>query len=879
MTLLVGFALTAVSVRELGEANEAERERNLASRAQERAALFESITDGIGTLLGTAAAVAETTDGSESAFRRAVEPRLSTTVLTNAVLIDSAQRPAGRVTAVVGTRPRHLDKFDEECWEAIRTAARRGRLTVMPAGMSKGVQLLGLAAATRPGSRYVVYSEVVVPQGIGPVDRETGTDELDYAFYLGAESPENLVVSNTSELPIRGQRVVRRIAMGGARPLVVMGDRSGAPGLLSPQLWLVLVVGVFVTAIIGALVEWNRRRRIAAVNLVKHLRIANAELEASEGALRSAEERFRALVEEVPLVTYMDALDELATTQYMSPQVVDLLGWSVEHWLSDPRHFIDAIHPDDRDRFLELAAEHVSGKPFSLEYRLVDRLGRTRWVLDEAVVERDAEGKPVRSRGFMLDITARKEAEGALEKQAELNRHQALHDSVTGLPNRRLFQMRVEEAVAQAAATGEFACVLLIDLDHFKDVNDTLGHQRGDLLLQGLAERLREIVRRDDTVARLGGDEFGVVARGVGADDAMAMAHGIRNALASPVPVAGLELEVGASIGISIYPTHGSDVDDLIRHADVALYRSKEVRLPVVYAAEHDHFSPSRLRLLTGLRSAIRNDELILRFQPQVTATSGAMEGVEALVRWQHPQLGLVMPDEFIPLAEHTDLIRPLTLHVLENALDQCRAWHEQGHELGVAVNVTTRDLIDARFPDAVAARLARAAVRPELLTLEITEGAVLTDPVRARDVLAKLSAIGVRIAIDDFGVGYSSLGTLKSLPIHVLKIDKSFVLGMAADEDDAAIVRSTIDLAHNLGLQVVAEGVETEDVWMILTALGCDVVQGFHFAQPLPAEQVVGVASACPWSCEPDAPDRSASTAASTSSREFPHPLVAHGS
>lgn len=844
-----------MTIDELVRDGEAQRDQELAVRAEERTALITSIADGIRTLLETAATVAETTDGNTTAFRRAVVPRLQTTVLSSAVLMDARTQPSKRVLAVAGRTPLLVDTFDAQCWRAIRRTRREGRLGIIKADIRNGMRVLGLAAAMRPGSRFVVYGEILVPEAMRYNVGGSSSDGLEFAFYLGSESPKNVLASSTTDLPIRGHRLVRTLNLGGEPSLIVFADPSGGPRFLLPlRLWLVLGTGLVVTTIIALLVEWNRRRRMTAMRLVGHLRKSNVELAASETALRTAEGRYRDLVEELPMITYVDALDDVATSIYLSPQIVDLLGWPVEYWLEDPQRFIDAIHPDDRKRFLELTAEHARGRPFSLEYRLTSRFGRTHWVLDQASIEHDAAGNAVRSRGFLLDITARKEAEEAQEEaqralmaQAELNRHQALHDSLTGLPNRRLFRDRIEEALEGSSSTDEHVAVALIDLDHFKEVNDTLGHQRGDLLLEGLGERLRALVRRNDTVARLGGDEFGIVACGVTSEDALAMAHGIRDALAAPVSVAGLDLEVGASIGIAVYPQHGSDVEELIRHADVALYRSKEVRLPVVYAAEHDHYSPARLQLLTGLRSAIEGGELALSYQPQVMSETGELSGVEALVRWRHPELGLVMPDQFIPLAEHTDLIRPLTLHVLETALEQCGAWAREEHEVGVAVNVTARDLIDARFPDEVAARLARAAVRPELLTLEITEGAVLTDPVRARGVLMRLAAIGVRVAIDDFGVGYSSLGLLKKLPIHILKIDKSFVLGMATDDDDAAIVRSTIELAHNLGLHVIAEGVESAEVWRLLAALGCDAVQGYHFARPVPADHLFRVGERFP--------------------------------
>ena len=276
-----------------------------------------------------------------------------------------------------------------------------------------------------------------------------------------------------------------------------------------------------------------------------------------------------------------------------------------------------------------------------------------------------------------------------------------------------------------------------------------------------------------------------------------------------------------------------------MRHADIALYRSKAIHAPVVYSRDHDHYSPMRLRLLADLRNAIEEGEIVVHYQPQAPTETGVVESLEALVRWQHPELGLIPPDQFVPLAEHTGMIRALTRHVLDTALSQCRAWHDRGWNVGVAVNVCARDLLDAAFPDEVLACLERAGVEAESLELEITEATILTDSTRAHSAIDGLRARGVRFAIDDFGAGHSSISYLRRLPVQVLKIDKSFVLGMTESSDDAIIVQSTIDLGHNLRLKVVAEGVETEDAWRKLAALGCDMIQGFRLSRPLPAAEI----------------------------------------
>jgi predicted signal transduction protein with EAL and GGDEF domain len=344
-------------------------------------------------------------------------------------------------------------------------------------------------------------------------------------------------------------------------------------------------------------------------------------------------------------------------------------------------------------------------------------------------------------------------------------------------------------------------------------------------------------------VARLGGDEFAVIAAEVGRpSEALTVAERIEKELARPLTLDGITVQVEASIGIALYPEHGADVETLVRQADVAMYASKEGHAPTLYAPEHDHYSPERLTLLADLRRAIDNDELVVQYQPQATFGDGRIVSVEALVRWDHPQHGLLPPIAFIPLAEHTGLIRPLTRYVLDAALRQLREWLDDGLDLRVAVNVSGRDLLDLELPDEVAAGLERHGVDPRRLELEISENTILTDPTRARAVLLRLSELGVRTSIDDFGAGYSSLGYLKRLPIDALKIDKSFVIDMASDQDDAVIVRSTIELGHNLGMEVVAEGVETPEAWRELAELGCDIAQGYLLSRPRPAADVPGI-------------------------------------
>jgi diguanylate cyclase (GGDEF)-like protein len=427
-----------------------------------------------------------------------------------------------------------------------------------------------------------------------------------------------------------------------------------------------------------------------------------------------------------------------------------------------------------------------------------------------------------------------------LRRHAQETQHQALHDSLTGLPNRALFRQEVEAALAARREGAGSSAVLLMDLNRFKEVNDTLGHHNGDLLLKAVASRLQSTLRPGDVVARLGGDEFGILLVDSGDRQTVdALAEQINLALAVPFPVQEMTLEVGASIGIATHPEDGDDVDTLIQRADVAMYVAKSAfRGHEFYSHDQDTYSPTRLALLGELRTAIEAGQLAVAYQPKVEVATGRIIGAEALVRWTHPRRGLVPPDEFIPVAEHTGLLRPMTLFVLESALEQCARWRAAGFELDVAVNLSVRNLVDVELPNDIRGLLSKFGLPPSVLELEITESALLADPVRTHGVLQELHGIGVGISIDDFGTGYSSLSYLRRMPVDELKIDKSFVTDMALDENAALIVRSTIDLGRNLGLRVVAEGVETREVWEQLAALGCHVAQGYFFGRAVAAPQ-----------------------------------------
>jgi diguanylate cyclase (GGDEF)-like protein len=435
---------------------------------------------------------------------------------------------------------------------------------------------------------------------------------------------------------------------------------------------------------------------------------------------------------------------------------------------------------------------------------------------------------------LLRQVTAR------LRGQVEQIEKLALYDALTGLANRRLFHDRLEQAFLGAERNGNGFALMLLDLDRFKEINDTLGHQTGDAVLEHLAARLKAVARASDTVARLGGDEFALVLQGA-ADSASALfvAERIRRALDEPFVVDGMTLQLETSIGIAIVPRHGEDAEQLLKRADIALYASKESHAPVVYATEHDQHSVDGLGLVAQIRNAIENGELIVHYQPEVDLATGETRRVEALVRWEHPERGLLLPDSFIPLARQSALVRPITRFVLDAALGQCRAWRDAGLDVGVAVNLAGRDLGDSRLEEEVTEALRRFKLEPDVLELEIPESAIISERERIQKMLTRLSERGVRIAVDDFGSGYASLSHFKQLPVDVLKIDQSFVQNIGSDGDDEAIVRSTIDLAHSLGVTVVAEGVESEDVLQRLRGLGCDLAQGFCLAHPAPADDV----------------------------------------
>ncbi|HEV7175426.1 MAG TPA: bifunctional diguanylate cyclase/phosphodiesterase, partial [Solirubrobacteraceae bacterium] len=425
-----------------------------------------------------------------------------------------------------------------------------------------------------------------------------------------------------------------------------------------------------------------------------------------------------------------------------------------------------------------------------------------------------------------------------LRREAALNAYLAEHDMLTELPNRTFFHRRASDAVALAVRNNESVALAIVDLDRFKEVNDTLGHHNGDCLLRELAARLSASMRGGDTVARLGGDEFGLIVRDV--EDAEPALRRLREVIDREVGINGVPLSVQASMGFVIAPEDGTDVDTLLQRADVAMYLAKARHAGVArYDETLDEYDADSLTLVSDLRRAVDEGQLILHYQPQATLADGRVRSIEALVRWQHPTHGLLYPDKFLPLAEPTDAIDKLTRWVLRTALADVRDLTTGSWDMCVAVNVSARSIGRASFANDVLQALDDLDVSPDRLIIEVTETALLSDPQRAAEVLARLAGAGVRVSLDDFGTGQTSLGYLSALPIHELKIDRTFVGDMLHNQAHAAIVRSIVDLGHNLELRVVGEGVETDLILASLQDCGCDVAQGYLLARPMPRREI----------------------------------------
>ncbi|MEK6742782.1 MAG: EAL domain-containing protein [Nitrospirota bacterium] len=564
---------------------------------------------------------------------------------------------------------------------------------------------------------------------------------------------------------------------------------------------------------------------------IRHL----TECRCLASAVALSEDRFKRLLDSITDYAYSVIIQNgKVVSSWHGPGCAAVTGYTTEEYAADPYLWFRMVHEADRPAVLEMSSQIIAGRtPPPLEHRIIHRDGGIRWIKNTAVPQCDRDGNVVAYDGLVSEITARKQAEQKV-------RHAAHYDGLTDLPNRELLCDRIRQALVRALRHGRALAVMVLDLDRFKNINETLGHTVGNQLIRAVSERLVRCVREDDTVARPGGDEFIILfADLAGEQDASFVARKIQESLLKGFQIAGQEFFLTTSIGISLFPAHGADEDTLIKNADAAMYRAKaegrnnfQFYAPAMHADAH-----KKLFLEHNLRKALDREEFTIHYQPLIDLVTGRTTGAEALVRWQHPELGLLFPMEFIPLAEETGLIIPLGEWILQKACMQARQWRESDFPpLRISVNLSMRQFTHNAITDTVLRAINMAQIHPGLLELELTESMVMNNAESTIASLRELKSIGVHLSLDDFGTGYSSLSRLKDLPLSTLKLDQSFVNAITRDRSNAAISRAIIALSHNLDLRVTAEGVETTDQLEFLRGLGCDEVQGYLFSRPLPA-------------------------------------------
>ena len=596
-----------------------------------------------------------------------------------------------------------------------------------------------------------------------------------------------------------------------------------------------IAIALFRVAAFGFAFEVQRIAFHSAVYLLAALLMTGLlwELELLHKQKAEQTERYEALLRAQSELGQVVILSEAGRIVYVNEAFAYLVGRPVGD-ITDVRSLYDLVAAEEREGFRERVQANISsGRSVTLDVPIVRPDQERRYL--EVALKPFGTNAQARLVVIARDVTDRTYAENTLA-------HQALHDILTGLPNRTLLHDRLDQAIVEARRRNERLSLLLVDLDEFKSVNDSFGHHVGDALLTQVGPRFHEHLREGDTVARLGGDEFAIVLPGVDEAGASRVAANLLSSLERPFVVDNEALHVGASVGIALYPDHGASADALLQRADIAMYAAKASLGSgyTVYVPGHHRPSVNRLALFADLRTAIEEDELLLEFQPELNLHTGRATAVEALVRWRRPGRGIVQPSMFISFAEQTGLIKPLTEWVIERALKESAAWRSRGHEIPVAVNLSTRSLLDPLFPAYVAGALAAAEASPSALRFEITESVLLAEPERSLTTLSELRRIGVRFALDDFGTGYSSLSYLNKLPLQEVKIDRSFVQDVCSiDGSSSTIVQATVELGHRLGFEVVAEGVETQCEWDRLVELGCDIVQGFYVARPMAAAEV----------------------------------------
>ena len=564
---------------------------------------------------------------------------------------------------------------------------------------------------------------------------------------------------------------------------------------------------------------------------------APSSLSAAVRQLSAVERRYRSLLDHMPVATYIADLGDEPTCRYVSPRIETLLGFPPERWVGSPEFWTERIHPEDRERVAgEAAHSRASGTPLRSEYRMTAKNGEAVWVREESTVVSPSEETRF-VQGVLIELGQLANADAFL----------ALHDALTRLPNRALLREHLELAIARAQEEDREVALLHMDLDQFRLVNDSLGHAAGDEVLRQVAARIRDLTLATNLLARHGDDEFLILVpdlkKGTHQQVAEIVAGQIAVALQDPFRIDGTEFQLGACIGASAYPVDARGADDLLRHADAAVYEAKGLEQGgLAFYAGNTLDALKRLSVPTRLRRALAQDQFVLHYQPVFDLASGEVTCVEALIRWEDPERGTIPPLDFIPAAEYTGLIEPIGEWVLETACAQARRWRDDGLAVRVNFNVSLRQFCGPGFAERVEQTIGRHGLDARTMTLEITESVAMREPDRVEPILRRLHEVGMRIAIDDFGVGYSSLGRLREMPVDTLKIDRSFLADAPGDAAAANVVAATIELTRALGMEAVAEGVETEEQRQFLVEQGCPLAQGFHLARPLAAAEATAL-------------------------------------
>ncbi len=702
--------------------------------------------------------------------------------------------------------------------EICRIAVEFGRLQTTWIGIVNEAERRMLpVAAFGPAAAYVrqvvISTDESLPEGLGPAamaireGRAYISDDIDADPYMTPwrEAARRYGLHSVAAFPLRqGERVI-----GG---IMHYADEAG----------------FFDDELVGLL-----ERMAGEISFALDSIESRRKWVAAESALLETQREMETLLGNLPGMAYRCRYDDRWTMEFVSEGCLELTGYGAEDLLLNRLlSYEDITYPDDRPRVRQEIGRAVAARSrFTVEYRIVDRAGNPKWVSEKGLGFYSDSGEVVALEGFISDITEIKSYRERLE-------HQANHDALTGLANRNLLHDRLHQAIAHAERGQHQLAVAFLDLDNFKYLNDSVGHSAGDELLKIVAHRLKACVREGDTVARLGGDEFVLVLVNPGGPESVN--HVVRRVLArasEPFSLAGREFNTSASLGVSLYPQDGTDAESLLKNADAAMYRAKAQGRNnfLFFTPEINQALSERLALEDGLRQALERGELLLDYQPKVDLATGKLIGAEALVRWRHPEHGLLSPARFIPVAEETGLIVPMGEWILRAACTQMQNWRAQGLDIGlVSVNISVRQFRNPELVDQVAGVLAQTGLPAACLDLEITESLMMEN---VQEFIARLHALkklGVQLSVDDFGTGYSSLNYLKQFPVDRLKVDRSFVCDIASDPGDAAIVQAVIQLGHVLGLAVTAEGVETSEQLAFLRRHGCDEGQGYYFSKPL---------------------------------------------